>query len=90
MTIDFNSKNNCSIFLLRPLTEQAGEWVSENISDDAHFFGAAVVAVGHAPFACRLYKFAGDEPGIGSPGGEAGLVPLLTDFLRRKRFSGSE
>ena len=48
MTIDFSSKNTLSIFLLRPLTKRAREWVSENIPDDAHFFGAAVVAVGHA------------------------------------------
>ena len=36
-------QNEGSIFLLHPLTNTARAWVSENIPDDAQYFGRAVV-----------------------------------------------
>jgi len=44
--MDFEIQNEGSIFLLRPLTPEAQNWIDENISDDAQWFGSAV-AVEH-------------------------------------------
>jgi hypothetical protein len=40
---DFFDENHGSIFLLRPVTPSASDWISEHIPDDAQFFGNAVV-----------------------------------------------
>jgi hypothetical protein len=39
---DFFVENHGSIFLLRPITPSASDWISEHIPDDALFFGEAV------------------------------------------------
>ena len=41
--VDFSVENHGSIFLLRPITPSAFEWVREHIPDDAQYFGNAVV-----------------------------------------------
>ena len=43
---DFFVQNAGSIFLLRPLTDAAREWIDEHIPDDAQTFGDAI-AVEH-------------------------------------------
>ena len=43
---DFIVENHGSIFLLRPVSPAASEWVSERIPEDAQWFGDAV-AVEH-------------------------------------------
>jgi hypothetical protein len=43
---DFFVENHGSIFLLRPVSPSASDWISENIPDDAQFLGDAV-AVEH-------------------------------------------
>jgi hypothetical protein len=40
---DFTVQNEGSIFLLRPHTQSANDWIGEHIPDDAQFFGNAVV-----------------------------------------------
>lgn len=40
---DFSVHNHGSIFLLRPHTERARNWISEHIPHDAYAFGEAVV-----------------------------------------------
>ena len=40
---DFSVHNHGTIFLLRPHTERAHNWISEHISHDANVFGDAVV-----------------------------------------------
>jgi hypothetical protein len=40
---DFSVHNHGTIFLLRPHTERARNWISEHIPHDAHAFGEAVV-----------------------------------------------
>lgn len=40
---DFDVENHGTIFLLRPLTETAREWIEEHIPGDAMTFGDAVV-----------------------------------------------
>jgi hypothetical protein len=40
---DFFVQNEGSIFLLRPLTYAAQEWIRDNISPDRMMFGDAVV-----------------------------------------------
>lgn len=39
---DFSVYNHGTIFLLRPHTERARNWISEHISDEAYAFGHAV------------------------------------------------
>jgi hypothetical protein len=43
---DFFVENHGSIFLLRPVTPSASDWISANIPDDAQFLGNAL-AVEH-------------------------------------------
>lgn len=43
MPADFTVQNEGSIFLLRPLTEAARDWVAEHIPADAQTFGDAIV-----------------------------------------------
>lgn len=43
MNADFAVENHLTIFLLRPLTDAAKTWVSENIADDAQHFGGGIV-----------------------------------------------
>ena len=43
---DFIVENHGSIFLLRPVSAAASDWVSEHIPEDAQWFGDAV-AVEH-------------------------------------------
>lgn len=43
MTTDFTLAAHGSICLLRPVTLEATAWVTENIPDDAQWFGGAVV-----------------------------------------------
>ena len=43
ITTDFNVVDEFTIFLLEPITPEAGHWVSEHIPDDAQHFGSAVV-----------------------------------------------
>jgi len=40
---DFFVENHGSVFLLRPVTPAASDWISEHIPDDAQFFGDAIV-----------------------------------------------
>jgi hypothetical protein len=42
-TVDFSIENHGSIFLFRMNTPAAKAWVSENVQDDAQFFGDALV-----------------------------------------------
>lgn len=42
-TPDFLIENHGSIFLFRMNTLEARQWVSENVQDDAQFFGDALV-----------------------------------------------
>ena len=42
-TVDFTVQNEGSIFLLRPHTQAAQDWISEHIPPDAQRFGNAVV-----------------------------------------------
>jgi hypothetical protein len=42
-TEDFSVQNEGSIFLLRPFTYPAREWIRDNISPDRVMFGDAVV-----------------------------------------------
>ena len=41
--VDFSVENHGSIFLLRPISPAAFEWIKEHIPDDAQYFGNAVV-----------------------------------------------
>lgn len=43
MTPDFQVENHGTIFLFRPLSDVAREWVSEHLPDDAQTWGDAVV-----------------------------------------------
>lgn len=45
-TPDFSVQNECTIFLLRPLSQAAQTWIDENLSPDRTTFGDAV-AVEH-------------------------------------------
>jgi hypothetical protein len=40
---DFSVENHSSIFLFRMNTSAAQQWVSENVQEDAQFFGDALV-----------------------------------------------
>lgn len=40
---DFNIENHGTLFLFRMNTPAAQAWVSENVQDDAQFFGDALV-----------------------------------------------
>ena len=42
-TADFLIENHSSIYLFRPLTQAAREWLDETAPDDAQFFGEALV-----------------------------------------------
>lgn len=46
MSIDFEVQNEGSIFLLRPLSDEAFQWIEDHIGEEAQFFGNAV-AVEH-------------------------------------------
>ena len=59
MTSDFQVENHGSIFLLRPLTEAADDWVGQHIPDDAMWFGLAV-AVEHRFIAPIIEGIASD------------------------------
>ena len=41
--IDFEIQNEGSIFLLRPLSEQANAWIDEHLPEDRQTFGGGVV-----------------------------------------------
>lgn len=40
---DFSVETHGSIFLLRPLSDAACDWIAEHIPEDAQFFGDAIV-----------------------------------------------
>jgi hypothetical protein len=40
---DFICENHSSVFLLRPISPSAFDWISQRIPDDAQIFGNAVV-----------------------------------------------
>ena len=40
---DFRCENHGSLFLLYPLTQSAHSWLEQHLSEDAHWFGNAVV-----------------------------------------------
>ena len=42
-SVDFSIENHGSIFLFRMNTAAAQQWVSDNVQDDAQFFGDALV-----------------------------------------------
>ena len=44
--VDVSVENHGSIFLFRPLTEAAEQWIQDNVSDEAQYFGTAL-AVEH-------------------------------------------
>ena len=43
MNPDISIENHGTIFLFRPNTPAAAEWVSHNVQEDAQFFGDALV-----------------------------------------------
>ena len=43
MSEDFELQNEGSLYLLRPLTGQAAEWLEEHIEQNRQMFGTAVV-----------------------------------------------
>ena len=43
MSEDFELQNEGSLYLLRPLTGQAAEWIEEHIEQNRQMFGTAVV-----------------------------------------------
>ena len=43
MSTDFELQNEGSLYLLRPLTGQAAEWIEEHIEQNRQMFGTAVV-----------------------------------------------
>ena len=43
VTTDFNVMDDHSLFLLQPITPEAGDWISEHIPSDAQYFGSALV-----------------------------------------------
>ncbi len=40
---DLRVENHLSLFLLWPLTDRAGVWIEENVSEDRLWFGTALV-----------------------------------------------
>lgn len=42
-TTDVTVRNEGTILLFRPVSEQAREWLSENVQSDATWFGRALV-----------------------------------------------
>lgn len=64
-TYDFVVSNHGSIFLFTPLTDAAREHLTDNVGDDAQWFGPAL-AVEHryaAPLAEQLRDFGWDVRG---------------------------
>ena len=47
MSEDFELQNEGSLYLLRPLTAQAAEWLDEHIDKNRQMFGTAVVVEHH-------------------------------------------
>jgi len=45
-SIDALVSGHGSIYLVRPVSEAATEWISENVQEDAHWFGGSL-AVEH-------------------------------------------
>ena len=43
VTTDFNVVDDFTLFLLQPITPEAGDWISEHIPADAQYFASAVV-----------------------------------------------
>ena len=41
--VDAEVENHGTIFLVRPLTEAARDWLAENVSNESQWFGAALV-----------------------------------------------
>jgi hypothetical protein len=41
--VDAQVENHGTLFLVRPLTEAASDWLDDNVSDDAQYFGGALV-----------------------------------------------
>jgi hypothetical protein len=42
-TVDYSFENHGSLWLCRPLTDAAREHLEENVSDEAQWFGGALV-----------------------------------------------
>ena len=40
---DARVENHVSIMLVQPMTSEARDWISENVSDEAMFYGSALV-----------------------------------------------
>lgn len=40
--MDYKAENHGSLWLIRPLTPEATEWLNENLSEEAQWFGNAV------------------------------------------------
>lgn len=58
-TVDVEITNHGSIFLFQPLTDSAREWIEENVSEDAQWFGGAL-AVEHGYAADLAIGMQGD------------------------------
>ena len=41
--VDVYVENHGSIFLVRPVSNSACDWLTENVQDDAQYFGSALV-----------------------------------------------
>jgi hypothetical protein len=39
---DFTIENHGSLFLVRPLTEAARDWLNDHVADEAQWFGGAL------------------------------------------------
>jgi hypothetical protein len=63
--VDVEVENHGTIFLVRPLTETARDWLDENVSDDAQYFGGALV-VEHRYIEDLVEGMLGDDLNVGS------------------------
>ena len=45
--IDAYIENHGSIFLVRPVSSAACDWITENVSEDSQYFGTALVVEHH-------------------------------------------
>ena len=59
MSEDFELQNEGSLYLLRPLTVHAAEWLEEHIEQNRQMFGTAVV-VEHRYVEDIVYGIVGD------------------------------
>lgn len=56
---DFSVENHGTIYLLRPLTEDAEQWIEDHIPEDAQTWGNAIV-VEHRYIGAIVDGFQGD------------------------------